>query len=264
MPAALPLAAAAIGGVISAVGSSKAAKAQASGQRDAAAISERQYQQTRQDQLRQYKDQRTDTKDYRAAGKVALKQLAGGTKAGGEFNTPFGMEQFQADPGYQFRQEQGEQGINRAATASGARYSGATLKALSRFNSGLASQEYGAASDRYNADVGSRFGRLSALAGIGQSASQQTAEAGRSAYGQIAAAGQNNANNGAASARGAGDARASGYVGMANALNGTIGGAYNNYQQGAQLSALSGVAPAPGSNPYDGFNAASNGGWGIE
>lgn len=49
---------------------------------------------------------------------------------------------FQADPGYQFRQEQGEQAINRAAAARGGRLSGRTLKELGRFNQGLASQEY--------------------------------------------------------------------------------------------------------------------------
>lgn len=50
---------------------------------------------------------------------------------------------FQGDPGYQFRQQQGEQAINRAASAHGGRLSGRTLGALADFNSGLASQEYG-------------------------------------------------------------------------------------------------------------------------
>lgn len=52
------------------------------------------------------------------------------------------------DRGYQFRQQQGEQAINRSAAARGGRASGATLKALAEYNSGLASQEYAAANDR--------------------------------------------------------------------------------------------------------------------
>src|SRR3990167_5123295 len=50
---------------------------------------------------------------------------------------------FQADPGYQFRQQQGEDAINRAASARGGRLSGRTLQELGEFNSGLASQEFG-------------------------------------------------------------------------------------------------------------------------
>jgi len=49
---------------------------------------------------------------------------------------------FEQDPGYQFRQEQGEQAIGRMAAAQGGRLSGRTLKEMSRFNQGLASQEY--------------------------------------------------------------------------------------------------------------------------
>ena len=55
-----------------------------------------------------------------------------------------GMYQgFEADPGYQFRKQQGEGAINAAASAHGGRLSGRTLQALGEFNSGLASQEFG-------------------------------------------------------------------------------------------------------------------------
>lgn len=50
---------------------------------------------------------------------------------------------FEQDPGYQFRQQQGEQAINRANAARGGRLGGAALKELAQFNSGLASQEFG-------------------------------------------------------------------------------------------------------------------------
>lgn len=52
---------------------------------------------------------------------------------------------FETDPGYRFRQQQGEQAIMRSAAARGGRLGGDTLKALSQYNQGLASDEY----DRY-------------------------------------------------------------------------------------------------------------------
>lgn len=206
------------GGLIAANASKGAASTQAAASDRAAQLQADQYAQTRADQA-----------PYREAGYGALSQLSGGTAAGGEFNKPFTMADYQADPGYAFRQQQGEQGINRAATAGGARYSGATLKALSRFNSDLASQEFGNSFNRYQTDLGNRYGRLASVAGIGQTATNQTGQAG-----QAAAAGQGQA------IQNAGAATASGYVGRANAITGTIGNLANNYQQ---LNTMSGYRP---------------------
>lgn len=64
------------------------------------------------------------------------------------YNAP-GKFDFQADPGYAFRQQQGEQAINRASAARGGFFSGRVGKELADFNSGLASQEYGNAYNRY-------------------------------------------------------------------------------------------------------------------
>jgi hypothetical protein len=98
---------------------------------------------------------------------------------------------FEQDPGYQFRQQQGEQAINRSAAARGGRMGADTLKSLMNFNSGLASQEYdnwnqrrmGAAS---GADQGD-WARNSSLSGLVSSGGQQRA----GAYGQY---GTNQAN----------------------------------------------------------------------
>lgn len=54
----------------------------------------------------------------------------------------------QTDPGFQFRQQQGEQALQRAAAASGTLGSGSFLKDTARFSQGLASQEYGNAVNR--------------------------------------------------------------------------------------------------------------------
>ena len=240
------VAAAIVGGaVIGGIASNSAASKGAKAADRASDLSNQQYQQTRTDQLAQLAQQRADGAPYREAGYGALSQLVGGMKPGGDLNRNFSMADYQADPGYQFRQQEGEQGINRAATASGARYSGATLKALQRFNSGLASQEYGNAYSRFNSDMGNRFNRLSALAGTGQTAVSQAGQAGQNAYGNIAAAGQANSSAQGNAAQAAAAARASGYVGTANAINSGIG-QYTNYQQQQQyLSQMNGANTPP-------------------
>ncbi|WP_440966159.1 hypothetical protein ACL58G_07895 [Massilia sp. GER05] len=207
MPAAIPVVAAVAGGYIASQGAKSAASTQAASTDRAADLNWQQYQQTREDQA-----------PWRDAGKVALSQLVGGLSPGGEYNRSFTMADYQADPGYQFRLSEGEKGINNAAAARGSRYSGATLKALARFNSDQASQEYGKAYDRYNNDVSTRFNRLASVAGVGQTATNQTAAAGASA---AAATGQ--------AIQDAGTARASGYVGTGNAVNGALGQISNYY-----------------------------------
>lgn len=242
-----------IGGVASTAGSNKQAKSADK----AAALSDVQYQQTRTDQLAQLAQQRTDGAPYREAGYGALSQLSGGMAPGGDLNRSFTMADYHEDPGMQFRLQQGEQGINRAATASGARYSGATLKALSRFNSGLASQEYGNAYSRFNSDQGNKFNRLSAMAGTGQTAVSQAGQAGQAAFNNIGQAGQMNANAQGNAAQAAAAARASGYAGVGNAINSGIG-QYTNYTQQQQfLSQMNGAnSPPPSVGAYEGYGGA--------
>jgi hypothetical protein len=57
---------------------------------------------------------------------------------------------FEEDPGYQFRLQEGTNAIQNTAAARGSLLSGATLKAIQRYGSNLASQEYQQAFDRYN------------------------------------------------------------------------------------------------------------------
>lgn len=273
MPAAAVVAAAVVSAAASSNAASKQAKAARQSSQTAAEAQDRateaqqqQYEQTRRDQLAQLAQQRADQAPYREAGYGALSQLAGGSAAGGDFNRNFNMTDFRSDPGALFRQSQGEQAINRAATASGARYSGATLKALQRFNSDLASQEFGNAYNRYQNDVSSRYNRLASLAGIGQTANNQTQQAGQNAYGTIANAGQNAANNignfamsGANTIgnnlQNAAAARASGYVGAANIFGNAAGQLANNYQQQQYLNQLNGSYYTPSQGGFNDLNA---------
>lgn len=81
----------------------------------------------------------------------------------------------QMDAGYQFRQDEGNKAIERAAAAAGSFGSGGNLKDFSRFNQGLASDEYGAA-----------IQRLAGLASVGQSANSQLASLNTGLAGQRA------------------------------------------------------------------------------
>lgn len=158
---------------------------------------------------------------WRQAGERALNKL----EAASDY-TPFGMDQFQADPGYGFRFSQGQKALERSAAARGGLISGNTGGALQQFGQGLASQEYQNAFNRYQAERQARLGPLQSLAGVGQTSVN--------ALGQ---AGQNYA-SGAGEALGAGaQARASGYMGGANAVSGGIG-QYMGYQQNQATNSL--------------------------
>ena len=169
---------------------------------------------------------------FREAGLRALNKLEGASEY-----TPFGMEQFQADPGYAFRFDQGQKALERSAAARGGLISGNTGGALQQFGQGLASQEYQNAFNRYQAERQARLGPLQSLAGVGQTSIN--------ALGQ---AGQNYASGMGEAIGAGGQARASGYMGAANALGGGVG-QYMNYQQNQATNSLLQQALGRGGSP---------------
>jgi hypothetical protein len=139
----------------------------------------------------------------------------------------FGMDQFQQDPGYAFRQSESLKALERSAAARGNLLSGSTLKGVQRFSQDLASQEYQNAFNRYQVERAARLNPLQSLMGSGQSAANiMTGAAG--SLGQGLAAGE----------LAAGQARASGYVGQANALNQALSGVTNYMVQAPVNAAL--------------------------
>lgn len=137
--------------------------------------------------------------------------------------TPFGMEQFQADPGYQFRMSEGMKALERSAASRGILQSGGTLKDITRFGQDAASQEYQNAFQRYLAERQQRLQPLEYRIGLGQAAaSGQAANVGTSArnVGQLTTS--------------LGDIRSAGIMGQANAFTNTLGNLSNLATQGAQ------------------------------
>lgn len=188
-------------------------------------------------QLDMFNQQREDQTPWRDAGNVALKDLMYGTglsnEAGsaglgqGDFNKKFTLADFEQDPGYQFRLNEGTKALQASAAARGGLNSGATLKALTRYGQDYGSSEYDKAYSRYNNDQTSRFNRLSSIAGIGQTANNTMANAGT-----------NYANNVSQNQMAAGNAQAAGTVGMANSLNNGMSQVVNYYNNQDLLKAL--------------------------
>lgn len=197
-----------VGSLISSNASRSAAKTQAAAADRASDAQERMFE--RQVEL---------STPYREAGELALNKLV---PLATEY-TPFGMEQFQADPGYAFRLSEGQKALERSAAARGGLLSGGTGKALARFGQEMGSQEYTNAFNRYQAERQARLNPLQSLTGMGQTTAQQIGQAGMQAaqgIGQTQMAGA--------------AARASGYVGGANALNQGLS-TYLNYSQGQNM-----------------------------
>lgn len=139
------------------------------------------------------------------------------------------MSGFFTSPGYQFRRDEGMRGIERSAAASGGAFSGNALRALTDFNSNLASNEFG-----------NYFNQLAGIAGIGQTSTNQTA-----AYGADHAA------NASRNALYAGEARASGIANQAN----IIGSGIN------QLGGIAGYYSGRGRPPPGYGGTGYGGGW---
>ena len=164
---------------------------------------------------------------WRKAGEEALNKLIPMASN----YTPFGMNQFQQDPGYAFRLSEGMKALDRTAAARGGLLSGATLKGAQRYGQDLGSQEYMNAFNRYQTERNAQLNPLQSLAGVGQTATNTLTNA-AGQMGQNLATGYGNVAN----------ARASGYVGGTNALTSALGTGLN-YMQNQQL-----IARLPSSN----------------
>lgn len=159
-----------------------------------------------------YNQTRSDLMPYADAGKTSLSQLMGQMGPEGYFNQTYTGQDIYSDPSYQFRLQQGQDSIQSGAAAQGGLLSGATLKALQGYGQDMASQEYGNAYNRFNADQANQFNRLSNLIGMGQNASAQQGNAGM----QTAQAVANNTMAGA-------NAQAAGQIAAGNRTANTFG-----------------------------------------
>lgn len=192
------------GGIAGAIGSKKASKKQAKSAKAAIDAQNAWYAQARADQA-----------PYLQAGTNALARLQD-------------PNAFTASPDYAFRRGEGMRGIQQTAAARGGLASGNALKALTEYNSNLASGEYG-----------NWWNRQADIAGMGQNAAN--------VVGQF---GQGNAGNVGNALMAAGDARASGVIGATNSLTQGLSNAVDAYQYFKKPNALGSYAKNYVGNKY--------------
>ena len=188
--------------VISGAASAKAAGEAADVQAQAALRAE-------QGITQRFEQTRADLAPWRQTGAQALGQYAGllGVGAPGApgvggpdvAGLQAGLEQY---PGYQFALSQGVEAVEKSAAGRGLLQSSQTLKSLTEYGQGLASS-----------NIENYLNRLQGLAGGGQQAAAQTGAFGAQAAGAAGQAGI-----------AAGQARATGFRGQAQALGGTLSG----------------------------------------
>lgn len=197
------LGAAAIGGAASIAGgmmqsdaAGKASRAQADAASQSLALQREQYEQSRADSM-----------PWMTAGKTALDAYMGELGLSDAAKAGTFKSGFKETPGYAFQVEQGEKGALNNLSALGMKNSGAALKSLTRFRTGLADQTYNNYLDR--------------LSGV--------STGGQTQVGQNAALGANYAQSAGQTLQDKGQATASGYVGQANAW----GNALSNFSNQA-------------------------------
>ena len=244
--------AAVVGAVANGYAANKGAKAQKKASAKAIAAEERIADKQLAFAKQQWKDQQRLQRPWRTAGVNALKEISKGVYELPEAFS-YSAEDFSADPGYAFRMQEGMKALDRQAAARGGLISGNALRAAQRYGQDMGSQEYQNAYNRaiteYNARVqrsDTGYNRLAGQAGIGQTATGQLAQAGQNLTGQSMNALGNFGSSMGQHITDAGNARASGYMGTANALTNALSTGLNYYKNKKYIDMLN--KPSGGSS----------------
>lgn len=202
-------------------------------------------QQASQLQYSEFEQQQDNEQPWLQAGRGALSQMGAMSANAPSFTAQdFANNQ---DPAYQFDLQQGQQAIQRSAAAGGGLQSGGTMKALSDYSQGQASNEYQNAYSRYMNNQNTQFNRLASIAGTGQTATGQLNQAGSAMAGQV---GQNTM--GAANASAAASIASGQQWGNTMSSLGSSGS--NALMYGNMMNKMFPSAPAPGGGGYTGLN----------
>lgn len=241
-------------GVIGASASKSAAQTQAEALAHGYDLQHKDNQDALAFQKQEYNTSQKNFAPWLQAGTGAINTLYSNLKAGkygpwtGSFSAPTAAEAAQ-DPGYAFRVSEGLKGIDRGAAARGGILTGGTLKAEQQFGQDMASQEYGNVYNRrfqeylqkygeFNNNQTSDFNRYASIAGVGQQAANSTAQVGQQAAGNVTNILSNDGTNALNAYGNIGSARASGYIGGANAWTGALGGTNQALSQYLLYSSL--------------------------
>lgn len=155
-------------------------------------------------QKQMFEQGRADLAPWREAGGQAIGQGLAMLMPGYNHTT---------SPGYQFRLSEGLRAVDSGAASKGMLMSGGTIKDEMRFGQGLAAD-----------DFNDQFNRVMAVASGGQQAATSSV-----------AAGQNYANSASGTLANIGQAKASGYAGQNQAVQGTLGNLMSIYQMNPNM-----------------------------
>lgn len=227
------------GAGISAGASLTAAGDQADAATAAAQLQHEDAQAALQFQQKEWETQQANLAPWLSAGKSGLSNLlALFGEPGQGWNrtfTPPTAEEAEKYPGYQFQLEQGKGALENSAAAKGALYSGNTEEALANYAEHAAQSDYtnvyNQAFNEYLQNYGqynNRLNRLSALAGVGQTAANTLGAQGQAAAGNVGNIYLTSGAQQGQDIQNAAAAEASGYVGAANAFSGALSGGTNN------------------------------------
>ena len=173
---------------------------------------------------------------------------------GGAYSMPqsnFQIQPFnyQQSPGYGFQLEQGQNSIQNSAAANGSGLSGATLKALQRYGTGLAAQDVNQQYQNYLQGNAQNSGIYQQNYGnnLSNMNNQYNRQAGLANLGVNANNNLSNLATGFGNSQGdiygqMGNAQAGGIMGQTNAARGTVG----NLAKGALSLATMGLMPMSG------------------
>ena len=190
-------------------------------------------------QKQMFDEQMRMQEPWRQAGITGINRLIAGLSPGGELATPFSKTNWQTDPGYQFRLNEGLNALNKQAAARGGLISGAALKAATRYGQDMGSQEYQNAFNRYYSERENLMRPLQSLAGLGQTSANTLGNAASSYGSNVGNLAMTNAANQGNALLTAGNLRASQYGTYGRALDqalntdwgkvgSTIGGWFNS------------------------------------
>jgi hypothetical protein len=139
---------------------------------------------------------------------------------------------------------EGLKGLNANAAVRGGLISGNALRAATAYGQDLGSQEYQNAFNRYYKERENMLNPLQSLTGTAQTVSGTLGGQGQDYATNASSTLSNYATRAGQNIENAGAARASGYLGAANAWNQAIGGASNALSRGMTNAYMY------GSNPY--------------
>jgi hypothetical protein len=217
-----------VGGIMGANAAGKAANTEVKGAQDAQALEKQNQDDALAAQKTALSNVTAAEQPYQSLGSTSANHLSDLLSKG--FTAPT-LADAEATPGFQFRLKEGTDAINRNAAATGTLMTGNTGKALTDYGQNLAESTY---SDDYNRALQTYMGNVNPLlqgTQLGLSSTGQLTNANLTTAGTTANIDMTGGVQQAQQINNAAAARASGYLGKADAYSKAIGGASSMFSK---------------------------------